>query len=170
MQETKAGWGLGNKTDVCRCLGQLALLSFSCIHLVFSCCGLVTIVLTVNQCNIQTKDDYSLVPRPPRPAFVACSFVLQATKAGRGTASNKSWAWRPGNEAKMIILQNTQSHISMCMAWFLAQLENIQTKDDNSPTVPAIVLGGTLAHYPWENVNGVFVLKCLVVGLHFDLW
>ena len=58
MQETKAGWGLGNKTDVCRCLGQLALLSFSCIHLVFSCCGLVTIVLTVNQCNIQTKDDY----------------------------------------------------------------------------------------------------------------
>jgi len=28
----------------------------------------------------------SLIPRPPRPAFVA-------------TASDKSWAWRPGNEA-----------------------------------------------------------------------
>ena len=26
----------------------------------------------------------SLVPRPPCPAFVACIFVLQATKAGRG--------------------------------------------------------------------------------------
>ena len=34
----------------------------------------------------------------PRPAFVACmQYVLQATKAGRG--SDKSWAWRPGNEA-----------------------------------------------------------------------
>ena len=31
----------------------------------------------------------SLIPRPPRPAFVTCS-----------TASDKSWAWKPGNEAK----------------------------------------------------------------------
>ena len=31
------------------------------------------------------RDRSSLVPRPPRPAFDAC---------------NKSWAWRPGNEAR----------------------------------------------------------------------
>jgi len=43
----------------------------------------------------------SLVPRPPRPAFVACSmksaFVLQGTKAGRGGLGTR----RPGNEASI---------------------------------------------------------------------
>jgi len=47
----------------------------------------------------------SLVPRLPRPAFVACSTVLHATKAGRRTASNKSWARRPGNEATLHVGQ-----------------------------------------------------------------
>ena len=37
----------------------------------------------------------SLIPRPPRPAFVACSTQLLSL-----TASNKSWVWRPGNEAR----------------------------------------------------------------------
>ena len=38
---------------------------------------------------IQIRVNCSLVSRPSHPAFVACS-----------TASDKSWVWEPGNEAR----------------------------------------------------------------------
>ena len=45
-------------------------------------------------CQNQNLGRSSLVPRPPRPAFVAC---------------NKSWACRPGNEARQEFMMGSCS-------------------------------------------------------------
>ena len=57
--------------------------------------------MTITLCNVEQAVGTSLVPRPPRPALVACStksvllvllFELQVTKAGReGLGTRLQW-------------------------------------------------------------------------------
>ena len=66
--------------------------------------------MTITLCNVEQAVGTSLVPRPPRPAFVTCNmesillvplFVLQATKAGcEGLGTRLQWDSTVFNDAE----------------------------------------------------------------------
>ena len=78
--------------DACRCWCQIqsahiwvCSLPFLSLNSVFSFCSVCPVSPTATVCDVSSGTHHVINPSRPSPAFC--------------TASDKSWAWRPGNKA-----------------------------------------------------------------------